>query len=794
MSSTTGGGSTDSTSDSPSPPAASSPSSANPPGRPLPGAAGEGDGSEETTTQPPRFTLAPTTTNVPPTTTKAPEVTTSNPPPPPPSSTTTSSHQAATTRPPAPDPPQQTTTPASSPTPSPAADSPSPQSPTAVAEPGSPTSAASPLAGVNNFVSPTAGGATALAASSPLEIVSILSPTTLADGTTTTIAIAPQPVLLTPSTSQGFVTATRARGAQPTDGAASPTGSGDSPLLTPSEKRGRDSAQITGIALGALVVILLALVFIPKFIRMFKNRDKGPSKADKWKPGQTGDRGIGYQKREKEDDEVSWFSGSTTHGGLSEDGRSTLEDEKGGGAARVRMRSRGSAGGDDSSFHLVQTLPYQPRSKNNIAGIGRRDTLKSIVQVRDDVPPPQAEFVAMPRTPTIIYSPPPEDSDLAVFRSNPRHAHESDFDTPARRNILTPLTFPTTPSSFPSTPASAHGHNPFSTPPLSGLYSSSEWQHILATPPDHRDADTPSPPPSAHVAAAAEPTPYRDPRRRSTLPSPNLSHCAPPSSYNETDSIYSVSGVASRRSSMITSIPSASPTGSTFFHPPSQAQLLRNLRQQQQQQQPQDDGIWPSEVRLEGLAKAAARIGAGGGGRDGPDDEEILLPSMTDTTQAQAGTREGVDRYAEPEMPRHLAERLEHDREQFEKHLTPTQLDESLTAAQLRHDHAIETKHMAAHDDVEHVRAPLPVPDRLRNALRRAREVAATHEPRPEDDVPGRVLHSDGDKLIPGLESSVQAKKASVSEKQRELQLLEERLRDAEAKEAEMKRKLGLIG
>ncbi|GAA5936498.1 uncharacterized protein JCM15063_001902 [Sporobolomyces koalae] len=585
----------------PSTPASSSPST--PPKRPLPGAAGEGDDSEVTTTQPPRFTVTsqdpPTTPNAPPTTSNPPAVTTSPPAPARPTTPAAIPHTTTATRPSQPDPSPQDASPSPSPSPAPAA-SDNPSQPTTTAGPNSPAAASSPLAGVNNIVSPTgAGDATALGASSPVEIVSILAPTTLPDGSTTTIALAPQPVLLTPSASQGFVTATRTKGAQASDGALSPTGTVN-PALTPSEKRGRDSAQITGIALGALVIILLTLVFVPKFIRKFKNREKEPSKADNWKPGQTGDRGIGYQKREKEDDEVSWFSGSTTHGDLSEDGISVLEDEKRG----MRMRLRGDAEGDDSNFHLVQTLPYQPRSKDNIAGIGRRDTMKSIVQAPEDVPPPQAEFVAMPRTPTIIYSPPPEDGDLAVFRSNP-HSHPSEYDTPARRNILTPLTFPTTPSSFPSTPASAIGQNPFSTPPLSGLYSSSEWQHILATPPDHTHGASPSPPPSVRVAES------RTGRRRSTLPpsalsSPNLSHCAPPSSYNETESIYS------RRSS----IPSPSST-STFFQP-SQLQLLRNLRRQQGQQADDDaeegirqpvDGIWPSEVRLEGLAKAAARLG-----------------------------------------------------------------------------------------------------------------------------------------------------------------------------------------
>ncbi|GAA5897934.1 uncharacterized protein JCM6883_000866 [Sporobolomyces salmoneus] len=635
MSSVAADGAAAPTDDSPSSPVSPSPSPVSPPRRPGPGQAGLGDESEETTTQPPRFTTSPAATSAGPATTSNPPVaTTSNPPPPPPSPTTTSPQVAATTRP---DPsPQATSAPANSPSPSPIADdSPaSPQSPSSV-----PTSLASPLAGVNNIVSPSnnlgGGGGSNPTALNAAELVSILTPSTLPDGSTTTIAImAPNPVLLTPSAAsatQGFVTATRSRGAQSTDGVFNPgTGeSGDPTQMTPSEKRGRDSAQITGIALGALVVILLALVFIPKFIRKFKNRDKEPSKADQWKPGQTGDRGIGYQKREKEDDEVSWFSGSTTHGDLSEDGNSTFEDEKRG--ARMRVRPEGGGGGDDSSFHLVQTLPYQPssRSKNNIAGIGRRDTLRSIVLPPNDVPPPQAEFAAMPRTPTIIYSPPPEDSDLAVFRSQHHHHEErsDQYDTPVRRNVLTPLGFPTTPSSFPSTPASAIGHNPFSTPPLSGLYSSTEWAHILATPPDHhpRDLDTPSPPPPAALPISREPSTHSNgngyrserERRRSTMPaSPNLSHCAPPSSYNDTDSLYS----NSRRSSI------PSPTGSNFF--PSQAQLLQNLKRQQEQRQSGEsevDGIWPSEVRLEGLAKAAARIGGREPSILNEDEEEELV-------------------------------------------------------------------------------------------------------------------------------------------------------------------------
>ncbi|GAA5842085.1 hypothetical protein JCM5353_001105 [Sporobolomyces roseus] len=122
-------------------------------------------------------------------------------------------------------------------------------------------------------------------------------------------------------------------------------------------------------------------------------------------------------------------------------------------------------------------------------------------------------------------------------------------------------------------------------------------------------------------------------------------------------------------------------------------------------------------------------------------------------------------------MPEHLAQRLEQDQHKFEKHLTPDQLEESLNQASSRHSEQIKEKQMASHEEVEH-----------------AREVAATHESRPEDNVPGRILHSDEEKLA----AAVEEKKASVNQAQRELEELNERLRRAEEAEMEMKRKLGL--
>lgn len=70
---------------------------------------------------------------------------------------------------------------------------------------------------------------------------------------------------------------------------------------------------------------------------------------------------------------------------------------------------------------------------------------------------------------------------------------------------------------------------------------------------------------------------------------------------------------------------------------------------------------------------------------------------------------------------------------------------------------------MASHDQVEHVSSSLrTVPKTFllsseadvfeRARPRQAREVAASHESRPEDNVPGRVLHSEGEKLAAAVE------------------------------------------
>ncbi|GAA5841673.1 hypothetical protein JCM3766R1_005146 [Sporobolomyces carnicolor] len=155
---------------------------------------------------------------------------------------------------------------------------------------------------------------------------------------------------------------------------------------------------------------------------------------------------------------------------------------------------------------------------------------------------------------------------------------------------------------------------------------------------------------------------------------------------------------------------------------------------------------------------------------------------MTDHAQPAGSTSQRdqaddvTDERHAPMMPTHLAQRLQHEQEQFEKRLNPAQLEASLASATERHDQVIHEKQMASHDQVEH-----------------AKEVAASHESRPEDNVPGRVLHSADEKLLAPLESAVEEKKASLSEQQRELERLDERLKELEARQDEMKAQLGLL-
>ncbi|GAA6003033.1 hypothetical protein JCM10207_001955 [Rhodosporidiobolus poonsookiae] len=225
--------------------------------------------------------------------------------------------------------------------------------------------------------------------------------------------------------------------------------------LSQAAQRANSTGMFTGISLGVLVAILLLLVASPSILACFKRKKevKDDDTDSMWGPSKPE---VVAGRREKDDDEHSWISGSTLDGEAAE-------------------KDAFSA----STVTMVESSQGHSPVKDNYAGIGRRNTLKSIVNVPRDVAPPQAEFVAFPRTPTIIYSPPPAE-----------HEPPLPFEPP--RRILTPQSFPSTPTSqsFPPTPSRApHPRPPAmpqyppSTPPLSGLYSQGEWSRILHSPP-----------------------------------------------------------------------------------------------------------------------------------------------------------------------------------------------------------------------------------------------------------------------------------------------------------------------
>ncbi|GAA5971126.1 hypothetical protein JCM11641_004154 [Rhodosporidiobolus odoratus] len=266
-----------------------------------------------------------------------------------------------------------------------------------------------------------------------------------------------------PAAPQGFSTSIRRPFPlpAPTGTRSTPTSDAAHPHKSVSEAAARANAtgMFTGISLAALVLVLVLLVSAPKIKSMCcgrRRKDKTPDQT--WTPGGTA---ATFKKRtEKDDDEVSWFSGSTADGGLNE------KDEK---------------YGSSSSCTVVEYSNGHELSKENLAGIGRRNTLKSLRKASQDYEPPQAEFVTYPRTPTIIYSPPPNEPapPLPTF-------------SPPRR-ILTPQGFPSTPSAHslasgvgrtaqPLPPMPTGQYAP-STPPLGSLYTEGQWQRILHSPP-----------------------------------------------------------------------------------------------------------------------------------------------------------------------------------------------------------------------------------------------------------------------------------------------------------------------
>ncbi|BGP16877.1 hypothetical protein JCM10213_007324 [Rhodosporidiobolus nylandii] len=295
----------------------------------------------------------------------------------------------------------------------------------------------------------------------------LTSPLPLTLGLPTLISLDSSIATALPGPTQGFATSVR-RLPDPTETGVSASPPSDQPhpsaTATRAAERAASYGKFTGLCLAGLVLILLLLLLAPKlkaccFSKRKRKDERGVSSNDVWAPG--GSAATFPRRGEKDDDEVSWFSGSTADGGLNE------KDEKPTSSASLTTLVE-HAGGDDGSSGM----------KENVAGIGRRNTLKSIVNVPRDVPPPQAEFVAFPRTPTIIYSPPPAEA-----------AQPFPFSPP--RRILTPQSFPSTPTtqSFPRSPSRTpqplrlDEQYPPSTPPLSGLYSQGEWSRILHSPP-----------------------------------------------------------------------------------------------------------------------------------------------------------------------------------------------------------------------------------------------------------------------------------------------------------------------
>ncbi|GAA6044369.1 hypothetical protein JCM8097_006463 [Rhodosporidiobolus ruineniae] len=323
---------------------------------------------------------------------------------------------------------------------------------------------------------------------SPAPTASAVS-TLSSDGTATASPETFSEALAEVISSQGFVTTIR-RGASPM---SVPSGSHTSDALHPSQslseatQRANSTGLFTGISLAALVAILLLLVAAPKIKECIVGdgkRGKGADDDDSiWGP-EVSTITLPRRSRPDDDDAYSWSSGSDEKG------------EKAFSSSSVTMVEH------PSRAHLPL--------KGNVAGIGRRNTLKSIVDVPAGLPPPQAEFVVFPRTPTIIYSPPPPEPEPPMS-----------FEPP--RRILTPQSFPSTPTSqsFPPTPSrTPHpllaGHYPPSTPPLSGLYSHGEWQRILHSPPIL------SPPPSTVGSSVSSPS-RQQPRRPRRSPSPQES-------------------------------------------------------------------------------------------------------------------------------------------------------------------------------------------------------------------------------------------------------------------------------
>ncbi|GAA5851428.1 hypothetical protein JCM8547_001091 [Rhodosporidiobolus lusitaniae] len=309
-------------------------------------------------------------------------------------------------------------------------------------------------------------------------------------------------ILPTSASTLGFATTVRRPPHLPSNGfpLPSPTSSTARPAetLSPAEQRANSTGVISGISLAALVAVLLLLVAAPQIKAcLFRQKRDDEDVINPWTMSKNV---VVRAQKDKDDDEISWFSGSTTDG-LGE------KAEKGSPHGRVMMVEHSSE----------RDLPLQ----HNLAGIGRRNTLRSIRSGASS--PPGPDFASFPSCPpTIVYSlPPPEP--------------EATFPFVPPRRTLTPQSFPSTPTSqvFPSSPlrsantlpfstpgkADVHGYYPPSTPPLGSLYTQDQWQHILSSPPIRSPAST-----KTLSSSAASTAPLRHPR-------------APSSVYDDTDDL-----------------------------------------------------------------------------------------------------------------------------------------------------------------------------------------------------------------------------------------------------------------
>ncbi|GAA6051111.1 hypothetical protein JCM3770_004720 [Rhodotorula araucariae] len=135
-----------------------------------------------------------------------------------------------------------------------------------------------------------------------------------------------------------------------------------------------------------------------------------------------------------------------------------------------------------------------------------------------------------------------------------------------------------------------------------------------------------------------------------------------------------------------------------------------------------------------------------------------------------SGLNDTVPALGDVDLPAHLKERLEDDRQRFQH---TTSVDDDLAAHASRHDALLSSKVSAAHADVEH-----------------AKEVARTHTSDPANDARG-LREADEDAALREGEARVESKKNALAAQQAELSEIDDRLRRAAEVERQLRAKLG---